>query len=534
MLELLQQGFGAVFSIHILMLMAVGVAMGIVFGAVPGLSATMAVALCLPLTFTMGPQAGLSLLVALFIGATSGGLISAILLKIPGTPSSIATVFDGGPLMEKGEGVKALGVGIVFSFLGTIFSIVALMFIAPQLAKVALSFGPHEYFAIAVFSLTLIATLSAGSMVKGLFAGALGIAVSTVGIAPVEAIRRFTFGINELNGGFSMLTVMIGMFAVAEIIKLAESGRHAVQGKARSVSMKNIKGFGFSLKEFREQLPNAARSGAIGLGIGILPGIGAGTSNLVSYIIAKKRAKDGDTYGKGNIGGVVASETANNAGVGGAMMPLMTLGIPGDTVTAIMLGGFLIHGIQPGPLLFISQGPLVYTIFAALIVATCMMLFMEFYGLRLFIKLLDVPKHPPADHPGALRGRCLRPVQPPVRRLVDPAVRPARLRLRQGRHAGGAVHHRLHPRADGGDQPAPGPDAVGRQLRRLLHQPHRRHLPRPGPGIRALAGVQRAAPEAQRDQRDPPHLRRGVEHKRPHTRPLFALPRRQAGRPALS
>jgi len=382
MLELLQQGFGAVFSLNIMLLMLGGVAVGIVFGAVPGLSATMAVALCLPLTFTMGPQAGLSLLGALFVGATSGGLISAILLKIPGTPSSIATVFDGGPLMEQGLGVKALGVGII-----------ALMFIAPQLAKVALSFGPHEYFAIAVFSLTLIATLSAGSMVKGLFAGTLGIAVSTVGIAPVEAVRRFTFGVSELNGGFSMLTVMIGMFAVAEVIKLAETGRHAVRNKAGSVSMKQIKGFGFSLKEFRQELPNATRSGLIGLAVGILPGIGAGTSNLLSYIVAKKRAKQPETYGKGNIGGVVASETANNAGIGGAMMPLMTLGIPGDTTTAILLGGFLIHGIQPGPLLFVSQGPLVYTIFAALLVASVMMLFMEFYGLRLFIKLLDVPKH---------------------------------------------------------------------------------------------------------------------------------------------
>jgi putative tricarboxylic transport membrane protein len=393
MLDLLAAGFGAVFSFHIIMLVAAGVAVGIVFGAVPGLSATMAVALCLPLTFTMGPQAGLALLVALFVGATSGGLISAILLKIPGTPSSIATVFDGGPLMERGEGVKALGVGIVFSFLGTIFSIVALMFLAPQLAKVALRFGPHEYFAIAVFSLTLIATLSTGSMVKGLFAGTLGFAASTVGIAPVEAIRRFTFDFPELNGGFAMLTVMIGMFAVAEIIKVAETGRTARQGKAQSVSMKNIKGFGFSMKEFREQIPNATRSAFIGLGIGILPGIGAGTSNIVAYIISKKRAKDPDSYGKGNIGGVVAPETANNAGIGGAMLPLMTLGIPGDTVTAIMLGGFLIHGIQPGPLLFITQGPLVYTIFAALLVSTVMMLFMEFYGLRIFIKLLDVPKH---------------------------------------------------------------------------------------------------------------------------------------------
>lgn len=393
MLDLLAAGFGAVFSVQIIILIAVGVAVGIVFGAVPGLSATMAIALCLPLTFTMGPQAGLALLVALFVGATSGGLISAILLKIPGTPSSIATVFDGGPLMEKGQGVKALGVGIVFSFLGTIFSIAALMFIAPELAKVALRFGPHEYFAIAVFSLTLIATLSTGSMVKGLFAGTLGFAVSTVGIAPVEAIRRFTFDFAELNGGFAMLTVMIGMFAVAEIIKVAETGRRVRQQKAQSVSMKNIKGFGFSMKEFREQIPNATRSGFIGLAIGILPGIGAGTSNLVAYIISKKRAKDPESYGKGNIGGVVASETANNAGIGGAMLPLMTLGIPGDTVTAIMLGGFLIHGIQPGPLLFITQGPLVYSIFASLIVATVLMLFMEFYGLRLFIKLLDIPKH---------------------------------------------------------------------------------------------------------------------------------------------
>ena len=177
MFELLLNGFGAVFSLDILVLGTLGVAVGIIFGAVPGLTAVMAIALCLPLTFTMGPAAGLSLLVALYIGATSGGLIAAILLKIPGTPSSIATTFDGGPMMDKGEGIKALGVGVVFSFLGTIFSIVALIFIAPWLAKVALSFGPHEYFGIAIFSLTLIATLSSGSMVKGLFAGAIPEAV---------------------------------------------------------------------------------------------------------------------------------------------------------------------------------------------------------------------------------------------------------------------------------------------------------------------------------------------------------------------
>lgn len=393
MIELMQTGFAAVLTPYVFLLITLGVAVGIVFGAVPGLSATMAIALCLPLTYSMGPGPGLALLVALFVGATSGGLISAILLNIPGTPASIATTFDGWPLMKKGLGVKALGVGVVFSFLGTIFSIAVLMFIAPILAELALSFGPHEYFSIAIFSLTLIATLSTGSLVKGLFAGALGFAFSTVGIAPVEAIRRFTFDLPSLNGGFAMLTVMIGMFAVAEVLKFAESARLSHRARPQHISMKGVKGFGFSIKEFVGQLPNATRSSVIGLGIGILPGIGAGTSNIVSYIVAKKRSKTPEEFGKGKIDGVVASETANNAGIGGAMIPLLTLGIPGDTTTAVMLGGFMIHGLQPGPLLFISQAPLVYSIFAALIVASVLMLVLEFYGLRMFIKLLAVPKH---------------------------------------------------------------------------------------------------------------------------------------------
>lgn len=392
MFDLLLQGFGNVFSLQIFLLITLGVAVGIVFGAVPGLTAVMAIALCLPMTYGLGPAAGISLLIALFVGATSGGLISAILLKIPGTPSSIATTFDGAPMMENGEGAKALGVGIVFSFFGTIVSIAALMFIAPTLARVALSFGPHEYFAIAVFSLTLIATLSAGSMAKGIFAGVLGFAVSTVGIAPVDAVTRFTFGQVELNAGFNILTVLVGMFAVAEIIKVAETSRNPLTDSAKAVMVK-IKGFGFSMAEFLGQLPNATRSAVIGVGIGILPGIGAGTSNIISYIVAKKRSKTPEKFGKGTIEGVVASETANNAGIGGAMIPLLTLGIPGDAVTAILLGGLMIHGIQPGPMLFLTQGPLVYTIFAALMLSAVMMLILEFWGLRIFIRLLAIPKH---------------------------------------------------------------------------------------------------------------------------------------------
>lgn len=393
MFDMLLHGFGAVLSLDILLLVTLGVAVGIVFGAVPGLTAVMAIALCLPMTYGLSPAAGLALLVALYIGATSGGLISAILLKIPGTPSSIATCFDGAPMMEKGEGAKALGVGIVFSFIGTILSIAALMFIAPSLARIALSFGPHEYFAIAVFSLTLIATLSSGSMIKGIFAGVLGFAFATVGIAPVDAIPRFTFGQVELNSGFSILTVLVGVFAIAEVIKIAERARSERTAVAPPMSMKAIRGFGFSWREFFGQLPNAGRSSAIGIGIGILPGIGAGTSNIISYIVAKKRSRQPEQFGKGTIEGVVASESANNAGIGGALIPLLTLGIPGDAVTAILLGGFMIHGIQPGPMLFITQGPLVYTIFAALMLAAVMMVVLEFYGLRIFIRLLAIPKH---------------------------------------------------------------------------------------------------------------------------------------------
>ena len=393
MWDLLIQGFLNVISPLTFVLITVGVVVGIVFGAVPGLTAVMAIALCLPMTYGLGAETGLSLLIALYVGATSGGLISAILLKIPGTPSSIATTFDGGPMMEKGEGAKALGAGIVFSFIGTILSIGALMFIAPSLAQVALSFGPHEYFAIAVFSLTLIATLSSGSMVKGVFSGVAGFAISTVGIAPVDAIQRFTFGQVELNSGFSILTVLVGMFAVAEIIKVAESSRSGTAVKVAGPVASKIRGFGFTLKEFYGQIPNTIRSSLIGIGIGILPGIGAGTSNIIAYIAAKKRSKTPEEFGKGKLDGVVASESANNAGIGGAMIPLLTLGIPGDAVTAILLGGLMIHGIQPGPMLFITQGELVYTIFAALMVSACLMLVLEFYGLRIFIRLLAIPKH---------------------------------------------------------------------------------------------------------------------------------------------
>lgn len=392
-LQLIGTGFATVLTPIGILLMFVGVAVGIVFGALPGLSATMAIALFLPVTYAMTSSDAMTLLMALFIGAISGGLISAILLHIPGTPSSVATCFDGHPMVKKGQAAKALGVGVVFSFLGTVFSTILLMFIAPQIARVAINFGPMQFFAIAIFSLTMIATLSSGNMVKGIMAGVIGFMFSTVGTDSIEGMARFTFGNTALKGGFDMLAVMVGLFAVGEIIGAAQTSRHPDEELMAQPSMKGVKGFGFTMKEFWGQMLNAVRSAVIGMGIGILPGIGGGTSNVLAYTVAKNYDKHPEEFGTGRIDGLVASETANNATIGGAMVPLLTLGIPGDTTTAMLLGALTLHGLTPGPLLFQNQADVVYGIFAAMLVCSVIMLFMEFFGLRVFVKLLSIPKH---------------------------------------------------------------------------------------------------------------------------------------------
>ncbi len=391
--SLIATGFATVLTPTGIFLMFVGVAVGIVFGALPGLSATMAIALFLPVTYAMASADAMTLLMALFIGAISGGLISAILLRIPGTPSSVATCFDGHPLVAKGQAAKALGVGVVFSFLGTIFSTVLLMFLAPEIARIAINFGPFEFFSIAIFSLTMIATLSSGNMVKGITAGVIGFMFSTVGTDTIESVQRYTFNMTDLKGGFDMLAVMVGLFAVGEIISAAETSHHKEEGVVTQPSMKGIKGFGFTMKEFVSQIPNALRSALIGMGIGILPGIGGGTSNMLAYTVAKNSDKHPEEFGTGRIDGVVASETANNATIGGAMVPLLTLGIPGDTTTAMLLGALTLHNLNPGPLLFQNQAPVVYGIFAAMLICSVIMLFMEFFGLRVFVKLLSIPKY---------------------------------------------------------------------------------------------------------------------------------------------
>lgn len=372
-------------------LILMGVIVGIIFGSIPGLSATMALVLFLPMSFGMEPMNGIALLVGLYLGGISGGLISAILLKIPGTPSSIATVFDGGPMADRGEAGKALGAGILYSFMGGLISIFALIFISPHLAKLTLAFTPAEYFSIAVFSLTVIVSLSGKSLLNGLLSGLTGIALSLVGMAPLDSLTRFSFGAFQLLSGFDIVVILIGIFAVTDII-VSGFERRRLADKMQKTEFQ-LKGFGISLQEFKEQFGNMIRSSLIGIGIGVLPGIGGSTASILAYSSAKNASKYPEKFGTGVVDGVIASETANNAVIGGSLIPLLTMGIPGNTVTAIFLGGLIIHGISPGPLIFVKSGDIMYGIFMALIVANIFMIVFEYLGLRWFVKLLDIPKH---------------------------------------------------------------------------------------------------------------------------------------------
>nr|WP_302015681.1 tripartite tricarboxylate transporter permease [Acidaminococcus intestini] len=380
-----------------LLFMLAGVIIGIIFGSIPGLSAAMAVALILPLTFSMKAVLGMNMLVAVYIGGISGGLISAILLNMPGTASSIATCFDGHPMAMNGKAGKALHYGIVFSFVGSVFSFIILTFFAPKLAAIALKFTPAENFGICFFALVMVAVLSSGDLLRGLLSGFFGLMFTMVGLAPIDGTIRFTFGNVNMMAGFDTLSTLIGIFAISEILITSEQKDKGEQVQLIQMEEEGhgILGriLGLSWAEFKYQIPNAFRSALIGLGIGILPGIGGSTSGMLSYVMAKKASKYPEKVGTGCPDGVVATETANNATIGGALIPLLVLGIPGDGVTAMMLGGFLIHGLSAGPLLFVKNADVVYGIFAACVVCITIMLIVESLGIRFFVKLLKIPKY---------------------------------------------------------------------------------------------------------------------------------------------
>jgi len=385
MLAIIQGFLYVLHPLHFIFLF-LGVAGGIIVGAIPGLTASVGIILLLPLVYQLDASTAMVMLCGMFCGAMYGGSISAILISIPGTPSAAATVFDGYPLAQKGEAGKAIGIATIASTTGGIISTFCLMFIAPQLARFALKFGPEEYFALMIFGLTIIASVSGKSLVKGLIAGFFGLLIATVGLDPVTGYARFSFNIPNLMAGFPLLPVLIGLFAISQIFIQLE----AVGEKIRHYKQKINKVLP-SFKELKSLFPTIIASSFLGTFIGIIPGTGGTIASFLAYSEAKRWSKNPDSFGKGNIIGVAAPEAANNGTTGGAMVPLLSLGIPGDVVTAVMLGALLLIGIRPGPLLFKEHPEIINSIFAGMLLANVLILLLGILSVRLFPQVLRTP-----------------------------------------------------------------------------------------------------------------------------------------------
>jgi putative tricarboxylic transport membrane protein len=375
-------GFGDPYLIGVVILGTVG---GVLVGAMPGLSSTMATALLLPFTLTMEPIAAIALLSALYCAGTFGGSITAILVNAPGAPPAAATAFDGYPLAQKGYAGKALGLAAVSSVIGGIFSVIVLIVAAPLLSRVAYSFGPPEYFALAVFGLSMLATISGESALKNLIGGAFGVLIATVGMDFTTGVERFTFGHWELTEGIHFIPVMIGLFAGAEFIK--QSGKLDLEKVAVPINAVKLP----SRADIRKCLGTIARSCGIGSFIGLLPAEGGTVAAMMGYAEAKRFAKDKSEFGKGDLRGIAGPEAANNAATGAAMVPTLALGIPGSATTAIILGALMVHGLRPGPHLFAEQPTLLYSIFLAMLIANFAFAAFGFVGAKVFARITLIP-----------------------------------------------------------------------------------------------------------------------------------------------
>lgn len=372
-----------------LLLMIVGTAVGIIFGAIPGLSGTLAVMLFMPLTYSMSAGTAVIFLIALWIGGCSGAFIGSVLLGIPGSASAVSTCWDGYPMSQKGKSGKALAIGMCASFTGTFFSAIIASLLSETIADIAFLMGPWEYFALCFVAITMVLAISKGNMFKGLVSACIGLLLASVGYSPIDAEPRFVFDNMYLMSGLGMTVVLIGVFSVSSIVTTYGKGF----GPQPEVDTKSVKGLGITLGEIKEQLGNIIRSFLIGLGIGFLPGMGSGLSNLVAYSTAKNASKEPETFGTGNPAGIWAPEVANNASIGGAMIPMAALGIPGDSTTALLIGALTIHGLEMGPMVFKNSGHIVYLMFATVAVVACVVLVMQAFGMRLFPHILKVPYH---------------------------------------------------------------------------------------------------------------------------------------------
>lgn len=385
-MDLLSYFFMAWSQPNLLMLTALGTFLGIYIGAIPGLSVTMAVSILISFTFSWEVNNALALIVGIFMGGVYGGSRTAILLNIPGAPSAIATALDGYPMAKRGEAGNAIGLSTVMSVVGGFVGIFVLAIAAPIVSEFALTFQPRDYLLMGVMGILLVGSLSEGSLAKGIFAGALGLTIGTVGLDPLTAEERFTFGVTELWGGISAIAIMIGMFGIAEAL----TQLHHIDTVAIKQKVNNIIP---SRADIIKYLPLSVRASFIGVIVGALPGTGGDIASLLAYDDAKRCTKDPEVpFGQGCKAGLVAPEAANNAAVGGAYIPMLTLGIPGDAVTAVIVGALFIHGLNPGPLLLIDSPHLFWFTVGNLALANCFLLLFGLTGIKLFSKIVQCPK----------------------------------------------------------------------------------------------------------------------------------------------
>ncbi|KGJ03691.1 putative tricarboxylic transport membrane protein [Paracoccus halophilus] len=386
MMDNLAAGFGLVANFQAILSLLIGVVIGTIGGAVPGISVTMSVALALPFTFAMAPINGILLLLGVYKGGVFGGSIPAILIKTPGTPASSATVLDGYPMAEKGEAGRALGMALWASCTADMISNLSLILFAGFLASFALSFRPPEFFTLILFSLTIISGVSGKSMLRGALSAVLGLMLATVGLDLIYGTNRFTFGNPNLMGGLNFIAVLIGLFAIPEIMAVIWSPGDE-HGRARGLGANRV-----SLADYRRCFKAILRGSTIGVILGSIPGIGAAPSAFLSYSEARRKSPHRENFGKGEIEGVAAAEAGNNGVAGATLIPLLSLGIPGDVITAIIIGAFMIHGLQPGPLMFVTNADLIYGLFIGLILSSVFLFVVGSAAIRVFKYVADIPR----------------------------------------------------------------------------------------------------------------------------------------------
>ncbi len=379
-------GLTALADPMIILLIFAGTVFGVVIGALPGLTSTMGVALLVPVTFGMSPAAGLALLGAIYCSSTYSGAISAILLNIPGTPANCCTLLDGYPMTKRGESGRAIALATSASAAGGFLSIFALLFLAPPLAEFALRFGAQEYFLLAIFGVSVIASLSERNMLKGLWSGGLVLFLSVIGMHPLTGDIRFTGGIAELYNGLSLVIALIGLYSIPEVIASLKSLGGEVE-QSRTVG----RGIAGQMLEIFKYNLLLVKSTVIGIIVGIIPGAGSSIASFVAYDEAKRSSKNPQIFGTGCAEGIIASETSNNAVVGGSLVPTLTLGIPGNAVSAVLLGGLMVHGLKPGPALFTENASVVYTFIMSLFVSNLVFVPVGLFIARFCVRLIEIP-----------------------------------------------------------------------------------------------------------------------------------------------